>query len=97
MKERRKLKASKTHGESDGAAPDLTRDGCVNILGPFISLREVRSVLLISSKLRDVNLAEEIKLWSFCVKTGGEMIIVDYQCVKIKFSRSQSRNPHSTH
>jgi len=36
--ERRKLKASKIYRESDGVAPDLTRDGCVNILRSFISL-----------------------------------------------------------
>lgn len=57
-----KLKASKIYRQSDGAAPDLARDGCVNILGPFISLREVRSVLLMSTKSKDVNLAVDTKL-----------------------------------
>lgn len=61
-KEEMKLKASKTYRESDGVAPDLARDGCVNILGAFIFLREVRSVLLMSSKSKDVNLAEDTKL-----------------------------------
>lgn len=63
-----KLKASKTYRESDDVVPDLAREGCVNILGTFIFLREVRSVLLMSSS-RKMLISLRIRNYDFYILT----------------------------